>query len=236
MKKLYPLKKLSPVCIMLALMLFFSSCRKPDNTKTFEDVFDVSGIENLNVEIDKAKSPDDLTKLVEDVDLNVSEEISAERIEQLIKTIEQNLELSDSETDKLLRNDPEALLQVLERFGNIPVELSDKNMDFRQLQNSPLSRFTLVEREEPGSDYYPEDYYSAIKEYRRFIEKCVIWPLKKIHVILLQDESQLPPGAKLEYYVLIAMNNKWDMWWSYWRWGCFMFKIKHKGGHGSFPG
>lgn len=236
MKKLYLLKKLYPVYLIMAIMLVIASCRKPDNSKTFEDVFDISGIMDLNKEIDKASTVSDLARLVEGEDLNATESISASKIEQLIAVIEKNLELSASETDKLLRNDPEALMQVLMRFGDIPAGLSDKNMNFGELRNSKMSRYLLVQREEPGIDYYPDDYYSAIQAYRRFVENCVIKPLRKIHVILLHDQSQLPSGAVLAGYEVITMNNKWDMWWSYWRWGCVMFKIKHKGGHGSYPG
>lgn len=237
MKKLYSLSKFYPFICLSAMMLIIVSCSKPDNTKTFDDIFDVSGIENLNRSIDKASSVSELSQLFEDVDLNITESITAEKIEQIYTTLEKNIQLSQDEIDKLLMNDPETLLDVLSRFGNMPQELSDKYMDFSELENSPLNSYLLMQREKPGITYYPDDFYGAVQTYRKYVENCIIKPLRKFHfVILLHDESQLPPGAKLEYYVLITMNNNWDMWWSYWSWGWYMFKIKHKGGHGSFPG
>jgi len=75
-----------------------------------------------------------------------------------------------------------------------------------------------------------------VRNGEKYIEKCIIKPMKRIHVILLHDQSELPVGAVLKCYVLITMNNNWDMWWSYWKYGNIIYKIKHKGGSGSFPG
>jgi hypothetical protein len=217
-------------------ILLFASCQKPDKVQKFDDVFDVSGIKDLNQKIDNSTSLSGLAAIVEGSDLNVPGSISASKLEQMYTFLEQNIRLSDSEIDKLLQNDVNTLQQVLTRFGNLPAEFGDKNMNFDDLGKSAFSRYLLVQKEEPGINFYPEDYYSAIQAYRGYIENCIIKPMKKIHTVVLHNQNQLPHGAHFEYYVLIAMNNNWAMWWSYWRYGNIIFKIKHKGGSGSFPG
>ena len=236
MKTQLPIKHFCQVIVMVLGILFTASCQKPDEVQTFDDVFDVSGIMDLNQSIDTSNSLSSLAGLFENADLNIGEGISASKLEQMYTFLEKNIELSASETDRLLRNDPEALLQVLTRFGNLPAEFGDKNMNFDDLEQSSMGRYLVVQKEEPGIKYYPEDYYSAVQAYRKYIEKCIIKPMKRIHVILLHDQSELPFGAELECYVLITMNNNWDMWWSYWKFGNIIYKIKHKGGSGSFPG
>ena len=236
MKKQLPIRHFCEVSVVVLGILLTTSCQKPDEVQTFDDVFDVSGIMDLNQSIDTSNSLSSLAGLFENADLNIGEGISASKLEQMYTFLEKNIELSASETDKLLRNDPEALLQVLTRFGNLPAEFGDKNMNFDYLEQSSMSRYLLVQKEKPGFNYYPEDFYSAVQAYKNYIEKCVIWPLKKIHIKVLHDQSELPEGALLKCYVLITMNNNWDMWWSYWTYGNIIFKIKHKGGSGSFPG
>lgn len=236
MKKLYSIKlsfHVIAVAIGLALTI---SCQKPDKTQTFEDIFDVSGIMDLNQKIDTSNSLTSLAELVKNANINVSETLTAEKVEKMYSSLEQSLQLTVSEKEKLLRNDPDALIEVLKRFGNLPPEFGDKSSKFEELEKSSINKYLLVHNGTPGLNYYPEDYYSAIQAYRRYVEKCIIWPLKKIHIVLLHDESQLPKHAVLMYYILITRNNNWDMWWSYWWYGCTIYRIKHKGGSGSFPG
>jgi hypothetical protein len=222
---------------MVALaILLFNSCQKPDKVQQFDDIFDVSGVISLNEKIDNSNSVSGLADLVPESGLNVPENMSIEKLEEMCTFLEQNIKLSDDETDKLLKNDPNTLLEVITRFGNLPAEFGDKDMNFEELSKSTFSKYLLVQKEEPGVNYYPDDYYSAIQAYRGYIENCIIKPMKKLHTVVLHDQSQLPHGAKFQYYVLIAMNNNWAMWWSYWRFGNIIFKIKHKGGAGSFPG
>ncbi len=235
MKKIYSFKNLCRISIA-GLMFLTVACQKPNEVQTFDDIFDISGIMDLNRKIDQSESASDLAGLLANVDISVPESISASKIEQIYKNLEQITQLTASEKEKLLRNDPEALLQVLTRFGNLPSECGNKNMNFNDLQNSSMNKYLLVQKADPGVTYYPEDYYSAVQAYKNYVENCIIKPLKKIHTILLHDESELPEGAVFEYFVLITMNNNWDMWWSYWSYGNIMIKIKHKGGSGSFPG
>lgn len=220
----------------LAGILLLVSCQKVDKVQKFDDVFDISGIMDLNARIDSAKSISGLTTIIEGSGLKVTETISASKLEQMYSSLEQNIKLSETETERLLHNDPNTLLQVIERFGNLPAEFGDKNTNFEELGTSPLKKYLLVKREEPGINFYPEDYYSAVQAYRGYIENCIIKPIKKLHTIVLHDQNQLPNGAVFQYYVLITRNNNWDMWWSYWRFGNIIIKIKHKGGSGSFPG
>lgn len=235
MKKFYSFKNLCKISAA-GLVFLTVSCQKPDEVQTFDDIFDISGIMDLNQKIDTAKNLGSLSDLVKDATLNVSENLTAEKVEKMYTDLEDAIQLSMSEKEKLLRNDPEALMQVLTRFGNLPPEFGDKNAKFDDLKSSPVNRYLLVQNGMPGINYYPEDYYSAIQAYKRYVEKCIIWPLKKIHFILLHDESELPDDANLWFYILITRNNNWDMWWSYWYYCGKIYRIKHKGGSGSFPG
>lgn len=235
MKKFYSFRDLCKISVA-GLVFLTLACQKPDEVQTFDDIFDISGIMELNQKIDAADNLAGLSALVKDANLNVSENMTAEKVEKMYTDLETAIQLSMSEKEKLLRNDPEALMQVLTRFGNLSPEFGDKNTRFDDLKNSPISKYLLVQNGKPDIDYYPEDYYSAIQAYKRYVEKCIICPLKKIHVILLHDQSELPDNAHLMYYILITRNNNWDMWWSYWYYGCKIYRIKHKGGSGSFPG
>lgn len=235
MKKIYSFRNLCKISVAGLVFLTFA-CQKPDEVQTFDDIFDISGIMELNQKIDTARDLATLSALVNDAKLNVAEDLTAEKVEKMYTVLEEAIQLSMSEKERLLRNDPEALMQVLTRFGNLPPEFGDKNAKFDDLKNSPINRYLLVQNGVPGINYYPEDYYSAIQAYRRYVENCIIWPLKKIHIILLHDQSELPKKAHLMFYILITRNNKWDMWWSYWWYGCKIYRIKHKGGSGSFPG
>ena len=62
-------------------------------------------------------------------------------------------------------------MSVLRRYGELPAEFGDRNMDFTSLKNSPMKRNLLVVKEEQGINYYPDDYYSAIQAYKGYIEK-----------------------------------------------------------------
>jgi hypothetical protein len=131
---------------------YYRLMQKPDEVQTFDDVFDVSGIMDLNQRIDTSNSLSSLAGLFENADLNMGEGISASKLEQMYTFLEKNIALSASETDKLLRNDPEALLQVLNRFGNLPAEFGDKNMNFDDLEQSSLGRYLVVPGKNPVSN------------------------------------------------------------------------------------
>ncbi|GEM_PF-3710844 len=217
------------------IILFCISCQKSDKPQKFDDVFDISGIKNLSARIDTTKTVAALDKLFDGTDIKIPADLTASKIEEMYTFLEKNIQLSEAETDKLLHNDPNTLLQVLERFGNLPPEFGDKNMNLDQLGTSAMSKYLLVKKEEPGINYYPEDYFSAVQAYRGFIEKCIIQPMKKIHTVVLHDTSELPHGSHYMYFVIISINNNWVMWWSYWWYGNTIYKIKHKGGSGSWP-
>lgn len=230
MKTIASTKSFYKVLLTISSILMLTACEKNEKAQTFDDVFDISGVVALNKSIDNCTSVASLTSLVRDLNLDVPAKMSSSNLDDMCKALEKNLELSVEETDRLLKNDPEALLSVLTRFGELPAEFGDKNMDFSELENSKMKDYLLKQKEEPGINYYPDDYYSAIQAYRDYIEKCVIQPLKHIREIELKSQDQLPEGAHFEYYVLIAMNHNWTMWWSYWRCGNNIYKIKHKGG------
>lgn len=230
-----PSPRIPGMILLFAGMLLISSCEKHARVLTFDDVYDVSGILNLDNSIDTSASVTSLANIVSNIQLNVPQAMTTDKLDEICATLEKNLELTQDETDRLLRNDPDALMEVLERFGNLPAEFGDKNMDFSELENTDMRRHMLVEKEAPGIDYYPDDYYSAVQAYRKYVEKCIIKPLKHIRIIELHSQSQLPRGAHFEYYVFIKMNHHWAMWWSYWRYGNCIYKIRHKGGWGSFP-
>ena len=230
MKTIACTKSFYKVLLTISFILMLTACKKNEKTQTFDDVFDVSGIQALNNSIYASQSVASLTSLVSDLNLKVPVSMSSSKLEEMCTALEKKLELTDAETDRLLKNDPEALLSVLTRFGELPAEFGDKNMDFTELENSKIQDYLLKQKEEPGINYYPDDYYSAIQAYRGYIEKCVIKPLKHIRTIELNCQDQLTKGASFDCFVLIAMYNNWEMWWSYWSCGNKIYKIKHKGG------
>ena len=236
MKTIKCIKSFCLVLVTISGISLLSSCQKHEKALTFDDVYDVSGITALNNLIDTVESAAGLASLVKDLSLNVPAGMSVTKLHEMCTMLERKLELTDSETDRLLRNDPEALMSVVTRFGDLPSEFGDKNMSFSDLENGPMNKYLLIHKTEPGINYYPEDYYSAVQAYKGYIEKCVIEPLKDIETVVLKSQDQLPACVHIEYYVLIAMNNQWSIWWSYWKYGNTICKIRHKGGSNSFPG
>jgi hypothetical protein len=236
MKTIKCIRSFCLVLVTISLISLLSSCQKHEKELTFDDVYDVSGITVLNNRIGTSENVAGLASLAKDLNLTVPADLSVSKLDEMCTTLERNLELTDSETDRLLRNDPEALLSVITRFGDLPSAFGDKNMSFSDLVNGPMNQYLLKQKTEPGINYYPEDYYSAVLAYKGYIEKCVIEPLKHIETVVLKSQDQLPEGADFDGFVLIAMNNNWSMWWSYWSYCNTIYKIKHKGGANSFPG
>jgi hypothetical protein len=106
MKKQLPIRHFCQVIVVVMGILFTASCQKPDEVQTFDDVFDVSGIMDLNQRIDTSNSLSSLAGLVEGLDLNVSGSISASKLEQMYTFLEKNIALSASKTDKLCETIP----------------------------------------------------------------------------------------------------------------------------------
>jgi hypothetical protein len=230
MKTIARTKSFYKFLLTISFILMLTACEKNQKALTFDDVYDVSGITVLNNRIETSQSIADLASLVKDLSLNVPADMSVSKLDEMCTRLEKNLELTDSEIDRLLRNDPDALLSVVTRFGDLPSEFGDKDMSFSDLESGPMNQYLLKQKTETGINYYPEDYYSAVQAYRGFMEKSVIKPLKQIAAIQLNSKDQLPKGAELNYFVLIAMNNNWTMWGSYWNYCQIIHKIKHKGG------
>ncbi len=235
MKKHTILKRMPTVVFTSLLFIFVFSCKKTEYIQTFDDVFDTSGVSELNMKIANTTSLDELMETFSNVKLVIPENLEKLSLDDMIQHYTSSIELSSEEIDLLLKNDSKTYLDVVNRFGSLPGDINEIN--FTELKASLLNRY-LVRQKAETVNFYSNDYYSAILAYRNFIESEVIQPMEN----LKKAAKTIPPGnpnkgpaedATLLYLKLITSNNNWDMWWAYWSDGT---RTKHKGAAGSYPG
>lgn len=243
MKKLVLLRHLSRMIFLLAAMAILLSCERTRDIQTFDDVFDISGVEKLNYQIYNAKDFTDLSAVIGAAKIIVPESFTKVTPGQLADHISRNLILSNQEIDMLLKNDSRTYIAVINRFGSLPDVMSDiSSKDFAALKASELGEYSLKVREEP-QNFYSNDYYSAVLAMQTFLTSSVIAPLQAVATVSnnSNDSKKVPPGldkepapgSTIDSFVLISSSKIWDMWWTYWSDGT---RTKHKGSAGSFPG
>lgn len=247
MKKQLPIRRLPAILVLAVMLLAGISCEKSRDIQTFDDVFDLSGVEALNGKVMSARSADDLVKIFENTQLSVPSSLSKITLTELAEHFSRNLELTPHEVDMLLKNDSRTYIEVINRFGSMPAvvgELGAKS--FESLKAGPMGEFTLKVKEEP-QNFYTNDYYSAVLAMQSFISNSVVAPMKAVAAAANENASSgkdgktIPPGldkdpapgAVILFYKLIASNKIFDIWWTYWSDGS---RTKHKGAAGSFPG
>lgn len=253
--------KIFPLIIFLVLF----SCQKVEDIQTFNDVFDTSGIDELNLILGSTETLDDISAVFGNISFEVPTLLNNISLDDMIEHYENNLELSPDEIDMLLKNDSKTYVDVIDRMGSLPGNLSnmfyaDESLKSgstnvsKELHSSTLNKY-LLKQKIPTSNFYADDYYSAVLAYQNYIACAVIKPLKSVKKLKSNQDKKdkdkehngtgnddsgnnghgndPSPDATLNRTVLIVSNNNWDMWWAYWSDGR---KTKHKGAAGSYPG
>ena len=222
--------------VLLSSIILLTYCEKSRRVQTFNDVFDISGITDLNNNIDTVETIDGLYSLVGNPEVNIPAELDSVSFDELINYYEQNIELTSNETDLLLQNDLPTFLAVIDRFGTLPPPINDGELDSADLEKSDANIYLVELKEDISVDYYPDDLYASVKAYQDYLKNCELKhlkKLKKLKEITLKNPNKLPAGAIFLYYKLIHKHNHKKVWWSYWRYGNIIYKIQHKGGKNS---
>jgi hypothetical protein len=215
--------------MVFALVLLLGSCQKTVKMQTFNDVFDISGIETLNSQLALAKTVADLPAEIGEVNFAVPEGMKNITPAEIANWYEKNIKLSNAEVDMLLKNDSKTYIDVINRMASLPPEMGIITADdFKALKNSDLNKYLLKQIDQP-ENFYSTDYYSAIIALQNYIKVAVIEPMNLVSSIA--DAGNKPPI--ILGYKIITRNNIWDMWWVYWGDGT---RTKHKGAAGSYPG
>ncbi len=234
MKKQIPFNYAKKVMYLLFCFVFLLSCDKLENTQKFDDVFDISGVIELNQKIESAKTQSDLSGVFENVTLNIPDGMKDISLDEMIDHYKSNIKLSSKEIDLLLKNDSKTYIDVINRFGCLPPQIRDLNIDFGEIKSSSLNKFLVVQKSDT-ENFYSDDYYSAVLALQDFIKDAVIRPMSslKSKVVTIgpgnpnlvpDDDDGIP-----ERYKLITSNNIWVMWWAYWSDGT---RTKHRGAQG----
>lgn len=230
---------LKAVFAILLLFAISMSCNKDEkNQSTFEDVFDISGFVELNQHIMESSSMEDVANAFEGVDLFIPPKLKVEKIAEVILDLETNLEVSNSSRNKLIKNDINAYVDVLEKIGHYAkYAKNDLQLNFDELKKSKLNKYCIKVTEVPD-DFYSDDYYASVVAFQDFMKNEIVAPLKKIQALKAEKSALIGAEAAddettIATYILIVSNNNWDMWWTISQSGK---KIKHKGSSGSFPG
>lgn len=229
------------VALMLSPIVIITSCQKTNDVQTFNDVFNTSKIQAMSNLVENSNSVADLPTELKQVDIAVPEALNDIAIVDIISAYEQNIKLSSSEIDLLLKNDITTYLKVIDRISGMPAQLKELNLNLTEVKSSSLNQFLLVQKQEPDQ-YYLDDYYKSIIELQNYMKDFVIQPLRNFNSLVEKSatlkSTQKDPvvQAATVTYVLITSNNNWDMWWTYTQIGKKVEKTKHKGSAGSFPG
>lgn len=241
MKKQILIRTMVVMALMLSNTVFFTACQKTNETQTFNDVFNTSKIQTMINLVENSSSISDLPSEFRQIDIAVPEALKNIQIADMIRVYEQNIKLSDSEIDLLLKNDITTYLNVIDRISGMPAQLKDLNLNFKELKSSSLNKYLLIQKQEPDQ-YYLDDYYHSVIELQNYMKDYVIQPLRNFNNLI--EKSATLKSAQRDMvvetatvtYILITSNNNWDMWWTITQDGDKKSRTKHKGSAGSFPG
>lgn len=228
--------------LLIAVAVLISCEKEQAPVQTFNDVFDVKGVNELNQKIKSAQTIDEISALYTGVELATPKELKKITLEELANHFENNLKLSSDEIDMLLKNDSKTYIDVINRFGSMPQGLGDMKPHFKALKSTSLNKYLLRKKADP-ENFYSDDYYSAVLDMQKFIKNEILGTMAAMHNLKNNAPVEtIPPGnserepsddAEIDHLKIIELNNIWDMWWTYWTDGT---RTKHKGAAGSFPG
>ncbi len=211
--------------VLIAVILFFASCQKSEEIQTFDDVFDISGVVELNNKIAAANSLDDLSNVFEGIDFEIPETLASVDLNDVIDRLKSDIKLSSTEKSLLLKNDGDTYLSVINRFGSFALELEELGVDFVAISDA-AREFTINIKQEP-ENFYSNDYCSAILAYQTFMEDHVITHLGNLNNLTGLKSASTPEEWYDDYpYELISLNDNWLMYWIYHDDGT---RTKHKG-------
>ena len=238
--------------IILLITFLFNSCDKTEDIQEFDDVFDTSGINDLNSQIENATSLDDILVIFDESSddeglksasgrykYNIPSGMNDVSFDDIIDHYTKAINISSKERDLLLKNDSKTYLDVINRMGAFPDKIAKMNIDFSELRSSPWNKYLVSHKQEPRN-FYSNDYYSAVLAMQNYISKHVINTMKTCRRHYYNKHHGGHYGGhwwdedpEIMYYILITSNNNWDIWWTYWSDGS---RTKHKGASGTYPG
>ncbi len=238
MKKHTIFNRLDKVIYLLSFIMLLGSCKKTEYIQKFDDVFDVSGVETFNLKIEDASTLDEYIGIFEDVTLEVPETIQNVSIDEMIDHYKNSIKLSPNEISLLLKNDNETFLNVINRFGSMPSQVGDLEIDFTELKSSPLNKYLVVQKSEINN-FYGVDCYSVVAALQDYMINEVIDPLIKIKELAPADDNNFK-SANLVFDLdkekknkdnakLIIYYNNHSFWWIIWWW---WHHYHHHGGGG----
>ncbi len=226
------------MALILSPAVIFTSCEKSTvESQTFNDVFSTEKIQSLNILIENTATLYELPGEFQQPAFSIPEGLKDIVIADLIASYEQNIKLSGSETDLLLKNDITTFLKVIDRMSGVPQQIKALNLDYSNLKSSSLNKYLLEKKQEPDQ-YYVDNYYQSVIELQTYMKDFVIKPLKNFNQLVEKTpalkSAQANPDPSLTYQLIVS-NNNYDMWWTYEQIGKKIVKTKHKGAAGSFP-
>lgn len=179
--------------VVLAIMLFpttfFTSCEKTTTEKqTFDDVFDTSQIQALNSIVENSSTLSDLPDEFNQVEIKMHDDLNNLDINNIVSSMEQKIKFSKSEVDLLLQNDVATYIKVVNRLNSLPAQLEGIEVNFPVLENSPLNKYDLIQKEEL-TNYYTNDYYHAALELQDYMKNKVILPLRNLNKLVENTNS-----------------------------------------------
>ena len=170
------------IIYLLSFAMLLVSCAKTEYIQEFDDIFDVSGVNDLNQKIEIAETLDDLSGVFDNLTFQVSEEIKNIGLDFMVDHYNRSIQLSSTEIDLLLKNDPNTYLNIINRFGSLPTQIGDLNLDFTEIKSSTLNKYLIIQKQDI-KNFYSDDYYSAVIAMQDFIKSSVIEPMSNLKTI-----------------------------------------------------
>lgn len=167
------------IIYLLSFVIFLVSCAKTEYIQEFDDIFDITGVNELNQKIESAGTLDDLSGIFDNTVFQVPERIQNIGLDDLIDYYNNSIQLSSDEIDMLLKNDSRTYLAIINRFGSLPPQISDLNLDFAEIKSSHLNKYLIVQKQ-GIKNFYSDDFYSAVISMQDFIKNSVIGPLRNV--------------------------------------------------------
>lgn len=222
-----PIKNLTTL-FFLTILLF--GCEKEEqHVQKFDDVFDRSGIKKLNQSIISANNIDEIRLLDNVTSFEIPANIKNISLDEMIAHYEENIKLSPTEVDLLLKNDSETFANVVDRFGKLPGQLSNQRTNFEKLESSSLEKFLLSQKSEV-KNFYGGDCYSTIMDLQENITNDVIIPLKKLKDLSTTKDSNLKSLNYGYYYKTNVYKYITCHYCNCWWWIIYKYWLKHYGG------
>lgn len=181
--------------LVISPAVFFTSCQKTIVNQTFDDVFNTTNIQNLNAMVEKSTILNDLPEEFQLVDASTQAALQNIQISDIINSYEKNIKISSKEIDLLLQNDIDTYIEVIERISGLPSELNALNLNLSELGNTPMSKYSLIQKQEPD-EYYTDDYYTAVTELQNYMKEYIIQPLRTLNT-LVENSVSLKSGSTI---------------------------------------